>query len=907
MVEASVQTKLLIPRSRRSLVPRPRLTDELARAGDAALVLVSAPAGFGKTTLLASVMAGRPAVGWVSLDARDGDPARLWSYTLRALENASPGCAAAALALLESGRTPIEHVVAALVNELSVRAEDTTLVLDDYHLADTPEVGASLSFLLEHRPPQLRLLISTRADPALPLPRLRASGQLLELRASDLRFTLAEAASYLNTINDLGLSGPDVQALESRTEGWVAALQLAALSLRGRADAASFIASFAGDDRFVMDYLVDEVLNQQSAALRRFLLATSVLDRLCGPLCDAVTGSDEGSAALETLERRNLLLIPLDDHRHWYRYHQLFADVLQSRLMAERPQDVPALHRRASGWYQQAGHVEAAVRHAFAAGDVDRAADLIELAAGELRRARAEGTLRSWGTQVPVAVLAQRPVLASNFIGALMASNAYDGVAARLDALAATLAAPPETLIIRDQAEWERLPALVATQRAGLALVAGDLDATINDAEEALSRAAPSDRLTVAAASALKGLASWSAGDLAGAHASYLTATKRLAAAGHISDALACTVTLVDLDLQRGRLDRAHQAARHALDLAGPGSGIAGDVVRGSADMWLALARVAWERGDATTTVEYLNAAADLGEAAGLPQQPYRWRVAMAQLRAAQGDSAAAHALLAAAESLFNSDFSPNVRPIPAVRARLHVRTGDLAAARRWVDSAQVTVSDDLSYMREFEHVTLARLLLAEHTRTGDQSRLSEAVALLGRLHEAAAAGERTATLIETRILLTLACDREGRLEDALDLLQQAVMLAQPQAWLRPFLDEEPRVRELLTLLGRGSADFARAVAAAAAGPAELVTSTGEPAPRVASKGSGGPLALVAPLSGRELDVLRLLASELDGPAIARHLSVSLATVRTHTQHIYAKLGVNDRRAAVRRGAQLNL
>jgi LuxR family maltose regulon positive regulatory protein len=917
MVDSVVQTKLFLPRLRRELVARPRLNDELERGQDAALVLVSGPAGFGKTTLLASALAARSptdqagrAVAWVSLDARDGEASRFWTYVLTALETASPGCAGAALAELEAGGGHLEDVVAALVNELSVRADNVTLVLDDYHLADTPEVGSTVSFLLDHQPPQLHLVISTRMDPALPLSRLRARGELVEIRAADLRFTAEEAATYLNRVQQLGLSPSDVEALESRTEGWVAALQLAALSLHHRDDAGSFIASFTGDDRFVMDYLVDEVLDQQPASVRRFLLDTSILDRLSGPLCDAITGGDDGRAVLETLERRNLLVVPLDNRRHWYRYHHLFAEALQSRLLAERPEDVAVLNRRASDWHQEAGDVEAAVRHAFAAGDVDRAADLIELAAPLLRRRRAEGTLRAWITQVPADVLERRPVLASSFIAALMASNVFDGLGDKLDALESALSGSHETLIVRDRAEWERLPALLATHRAGLALVAGDLDATITHADAALAKAAAQDRLTVVAAAALKGLASWSAGDLVSAHASYVTATEGLVAAGHISDVLACTVTLVELELQQGQLSTAHQAARRALDLAAAAAGEG--VARGTADMWVALSRVAWQRGDVAATEEFLHRAADLGEAAGLPQQPYRWRVAMAELRQAQGDPDAADGLLAEAESLFNSDFSPNVRPVPAVRARLHLRTGNLTAAHTWAVTAGVRAGDELTYLREFEHLTLARLLLAEHAHTGDQTRLFEALTLLGRLHEAAAAGARTAAFLETCILQALACDAAGDAGEAREWLQQAVSVARPRAWLRPFLDEGARLGELLPLLPPAAADFVRAVTAAAAPSARPSGDDAAPRPLVGTAGSrpaGGTasMALVVPLSSRELDVLRLLASDLDGPAIARHLNVSLATVRTHTQHIYAKLGVNSRRAAVRRGHQLNL
>lgn len=926
MGDLLLETKLLVPRARRELVARPRLIEIVDRATHAALTLVSAPAGFGKTTLLASVVTARAAggdgqspVAWVSLDKRDADANRFWSYVLRALDIASPGCAASALNLLDSGGTAHDGVLAGVINELSVRPGDITLVLDDYHLADGPDVSAGVGFLLEHRPPQLHLIISTRADPALPLARLRALGELVELRATDLRFTGDEAITYLNTVQGLDLTTADVAALETRTEGWVAALQLAALSLRDRNDSSSFIAGFAGDDRFVVDYLVDEVLDQQSPALRRFLLVTSILERLTGPLCDAVTGERDGGGVLESLERRNLLLVPLDGQRRWYRYHHLFSDVLQSRLLAERPTDIASLHRRASDWYQQAGDVEASVRHAVAAGDVDLAADRIELAIPELRRHRGEAVIRRWIRDVPPTLVAQRPVLAIGFVGALMASNEFDGVQQRLDDLARVLAGPTDSLVVRDAAEWARLPALASTQRAGLALVSGDLPATIEHAESALAHAADDDLLTTAAASALKGLAAWSQGDLASAHGSYTMAAAGLEAMGHVADVLGCTVALVDMELALGRPADAHQTVTRALDLART-HGANGGVVRGTADLWVARSRVAWARGEVAATAEYLQRAADLGEAAGLPQQPYRWRVAMAQLREARGDPAAADALLEEAERLYIGDFSPNVRPVAATRARLHARTGDLSAARAWVRTAGLAATDELSYLREYEHVTLARVLLAEGTTTGDRSPMSDAMSLLERLEVAAQAGGRTATLIEVAVLRALAFAAAGHLDVALESLQRAVALAGPERWIGVFLDEGAPLRRLLGRLRPTSRDSAflhvldDAATAHAAGVARTPVTPAEDSHSRPSRAQAAPdmsprdsRRLVDPLSSRELEVLRLLASDLDGPGIARQLSVSLATVRTHTQHIYAKLGVNNRRAAVRRGHQLYL
>ncbi len=926
MADLLLETKLLVPRARRELVARPHLVEMVDRATHAALTLVSAPAGFGKTTLLASMVTAREAgrdgespVAWVSLDKRDADANRFWSYVLRALEIAGPGCAASALSLLEGGGTAHDGVLASVINELSVRPGDITLVLDDYHLADGPDVSDGVGFLLDHRPPQLHLIISTRADPALPLARMRAQGELVELRATDLRFTGDEATTYLNIVQGLDLTAADVAALETRTEGWVAALQLAALSLRDRNDSTSFIAGFAGDDRFVVDYLVDEVLDQQSPALRRFLLVTSILERLTGPLCDAVTGERDGGAVLESLERRNLLLVPLDGRRRWYRYHHLFADVLQSRLLAEHPTDIGSLHRRASAWYQQAGDVEASVRHAVAAGDVDLAADLIELAIPELRRHRGEAVIRRWIRDVPPTLVRQRPVLAIGFIGALMASNEFDGVQQRLDDLARVLAGPPDCLVVRDAAEWDRLPALASTQRAGLALVSGDLPATIEHAESALAHAADDDLLTTAAASALRGLAAWSQGDLTSAHESYTMAAARLEAMGHVADVLGCTVALVDMQLALGRPGDAHRTVTRAMDLA-DAHGSHGGVVRGTADMWVAKSRVAWGRGEIAATAEYLQRAADLGEAAGLPQQPYRWRVAMAQLREAQGDMAAADVLLEEAERLYTGDFSPNVRPVPAIRARLHTRAGDLSAARAWVRAAGLAATDEISYLREYEQVTLARVLLAECATTDDRSSMDEAISLLERLEVAAQAGGRTATLIELAVLRALARAASGDLDEALESLQRAVALAGPERWIGVFLDEGAPLRRLLGLLrptGRDSAFLRVLDSAATAHAAWVATTPVTPAADSRSPSSRAQAGrdipppdshrLLDPLSSREREVLRLLASDLDGPGIARQLSVSLATVRTHTQHIYAKLGVNNRRAAVRRGHQFNL
>jgi LuxR family maltose regulon positive regulatory protein len=484
---ALLETKFYVPRSRHGLVPRPRLSERLDRGTASKLMLVSAPAGFGKTTLLTEWLAAGPAppaderlVAWLSLDPGDNDPASFWAYVIAALREVASGVGESALALLHaSPPPPIETVLTVLLNDLGAIAADIVLVLDDYHVIDAREVQDGMAFLLDHLPSQFHVVIAGRADPALPLPRLRARGELVEIRAAELRFTPDEAAAYFNGMMGLQLTARDVAVLEVRTEGWVAALQLAALSMQGRDDIGGFIAGFAGDDRYVVDYLAEEVLQRQSDRVQTFLLQTSILGRLSGPLCDAVTGQGDGKAMLEALDRGNLFLVSLDDRRRWYRYHHLFADVLQARLLDEQPSQVPDLHRRASAWYEQNGEQSVAIGHALAAGDFDRAADLAELAIPAMRRTRQEAAVRGWLELLPDEVVRVRPVLSVSFAGALLAGGEFEGVEDRLRDAERWLdgatgigkggQAPSAEMVVVDDEEFRRLPAMIELYRAALA------------------------------------------------------------------------------------------------------------------------------------------------------------------------------------------------------------------------------------------------------------------------------------------------------------------------------------------------------------------------------------------------------------------------------------------------------
>lgn len=915
MPDAVVESKLLLPRARAQTLSRPRLDELLVRGWDATLLLVSAPAGFGKTTLLGTWLAAgrhdRP-TAWVSLDGRDRDASLFWTYVLLAVDRAAPGTATAALAQLQSGPAPIETVLTTLLNELSVQPHDLNLVVDDYHLAEGPELQAGMAFLVDHLPPQVHLVISSRADPALPLARLRARGQLVEIRAADLRFTGEEAAAYLNDLNTLGLEPNEVAVLENRTEGWAAALQLAVLSLQGRDERAQFIAGFAGDDRFVVDYLADEVLDRLPLGVRQFLLDTSVLTQLSAPLCDAVTGSTGATSMLQSLERQNLFLIPLDAHRSWYRYHHLFADVLHARLLDERPENLPDLHRRASKWYDHAGEPEAAVRHALSAGDVDLAAAQVEIAIRPLLRQRREGVICRWVDELPADIVRHRPVLAVGFVAALAESNRFDGLAERLNDAEQLLSAPADDQIVVERAELKRLPAAVATYRGALALVGGDQAGTMEHAGLALARADDDDHLTIGSASALVGLASWPTGDLDAAHRAYRLAVENLYAAGHVADVLGCSITLADIELTQGKLGDAQRTYQHALELA------AHDVSqpRGAADMYVGLSRVAVERGDLARAADYLREADKLGESGGLPQNPYRWRVAMALLRQAEGHAATAVDLLEDAEQVYVGDFSPNVRPLAAARARVLAASGEVADGLAWARRRGVSATDEVTYLREYEHVTLARVLLADHAASGEVASLSDAAALIDRLLPAAETGGRIGVVIEMLVLQALARAAARDPERALESLERALRLGEPEGWVRVFTNEATLMTDLLQRLARRHRrwSFLSQLLEAMTSPHETAGDSASSPPdaiavHTGTSGAGGPgrQYLIDPLSSRELDVLRYLGSDLDGPVIARSLGVSLSTVRTHTQHIYAKLGVTNRRAAVRRAHQLNL
>ncbi|MCB8945097.1 MAG: helix-turn-helix transcriptional regulator [Ardenticatenaceae bacterium] len=897
-----LQTKLYVPRLRPFLVPRPHLTQKLSYSLEqgSKLTLISAPAGFGKTTLITEWIAGgkRPFT-WLSLDERDSDLTRFLTYFVAALQKISPTFGKQLLGVLESAQLPpIESILTALLNEITALPEAFILVLDDYHAVDEAQIDGTLAFLLEHLPPQMHLVITTREDPNLPLARWRVRSQLTELRANDLRFSVAETAVFLKQVMGLNLTEDNIARLEARTEGWIAGLQLAALSMQGRDDISGFLQAFTGDNRYIVDYLVEEVLQRQPEPTRHFLLQTAILERLNGPLCTAVTGQPESKARLESLERGNFFLIPLDDKRQWYRYHHLFAEVLNVHLMAEQPQQVATLHRRASEWYENNGSLADAIRHALTGTDFERAASLIERSVPEMGQTRQESTLLGWFQALPEKLLQDRPVLSVHYAGALLQNGHLDGVESLLRNAQRWLDNPTDIRkqpIYGDEEGFQRLPGSVAMYQAGIALMQGDVVNTIRYAQQVLEIAPEDDNFLYGAASSLLGLAFWTSADLEKAYQMFADGMAYLQRAGFISDVVGGSVTLADIRIAQGRLREAMSIYKHGLQLATKQGRPA---LRGAADMHVGMSEIYRDQNDLSAARQHLLKSQELGELNGLPKNPFRWRVALARIREAEGDLEGAFDLLEEAAPLYVSDFSPNFRPIQALKTRVRIAQGRLDEALSWARQQGVSVEDDLSYLREFEHITLARLLLAQRGNGRNQNTLHKATALLDRLLKFAEEGGRIGVVIEILILLALAHQLQTDTPTALGLLERALKLAEPEGYVRTFLDEGPPMMELLHEAAIHGIMPGYTQKLLEAFTKEHFSSESNPA---------APQPLIEPLSQRELDILRLFPTELSGPEIADELVIALSTVRTHTKGIYSKLNVNSRRAAVKRAIELGL
>jgi LuxR family maltose regulon positive regulatory protein len=896
-------TKFLTPRPPRDWVARPRLYDRLEAGMKSRLTTVSAPAGFGKTALLSAWRAVRVnegrSTGWLSLDESDDDATRFWTHVIAALQRVRPGVGEQAMTLLDTPRSPIESILSSLINDVAEVPQDLILVLDDYHLVQAEPIHHAFGFLLEHVPPQMHLVVSGRTDPPLPLARLRARGQLTELRAADLRFTFDETAAFLNSVTGLSLSQRDVFTLVARTEGWAAGLQLAALSMQEQEDVGGFISTFAGSNRHILDYLTDEVLERQPEDVQRFLLTTSILDRMSAGLCDAVVGGDGGRERLEALERTNFFVVALDEEGYWYRYHHLFSEVLRHRLRGVQPGLKPELHRRAARWYEDHGYVEDAIKHALAAGEAEWAARLVEQNTAVVVMRSEGATLLRWLEALPEGLVRTRPRLLVAYAIAALFGGRLDDVEPLLSDAERALGGSVETSKPNpEQLEamgWlADVPSCVATVRGDLARMRGDASRAIELSRQALARLPKDSPYLRSKATWNLGISPWMGGDLSAAEEAFVVLAARSQTTGNAYLPLLAMYGVGRLRMIRGRLLEAEEAFRWALR---PGIGKGGRHLPVAGWAYLGLGELWREWNDLDAATSYLEEGLELGRWVGTAGPLAITYTVLARVKQAQGDTRGA---LDAIEKASQSDPELQVldplNPLSAYLVRAQLAQGNIEAALRWARKRRLGADDELSYSREVEHLVLARVFVV-------QGRSEEALRLLGRLLSAAHAGGRTGSVIEILTLQALILQKEGDTARAASVLGRALTLAEPEVYVRMFVDEGDPMAALLRHLpahGALSGYADRLLVALRQSDGYNRRPIGPTIPMYRQP-------LSEPLSERELEVLRLVASGSSNREIARELHVSLGTVKTHINNTYRKLGANSRTRAVARARDLNL
>ncbi len=910
-MEQLLTTKLFIPPTRPALVSRPRLIEQLNEGLHGKLSLISAPAGFGKTTLATewvenlrgksqkdNLTANR--IAWLSLDEGDNDPVRFLAYFSTALNRVngsvlsetgrnSAKLGQGALNMLRSPQPPQPNVIlTALINDIAAIPDKIIFVLDDYHLIEAGPIQDAISFLLEHLPLQLHLVIATRHDPPLPLARLHARDQLTELRAADLRFTTSEAADFLNQVMGLDLSSEDIAALETRTEGWIVGLQLAAISIQGRSDASGLIKSFTGSHRLVLDYLIEEVLERQPEEIKHFLLCTSILKRLTGSLCDALTGQKDGQAILETLERTNLFIIPIDQERCWYRYHHLFADLLRLRLRRTQPEKLPILQLRASEWFKNQGLNREAIKYSIDGKDYQSAAELIRTIAIDLIQQGEHTTVIGWINALPEEFVKAYPYLCVLHARALQLTGELETSEARL--IDAENGLDSQNYQV-DEAD-DSIRGLIHHCRAYSSFMIGDHDQTISHAEQALEQLPETETLIKAQTALYLGIAYRYTGQLRAALDVYNEILPTTQSMGGNSIAVLCYLHLGDLHAAMAQLHRAKELYEDAL--------IFTERHTGSPDMpftgyvYVSIGRILrqWNQlEDAYRfTVKGLALCRDWNVADILALSCLE----LAYIHQVLGNDELALASLQEAIHIFNSISSWGGKIAAAHRVKFDLARDDVGSAESWAQTNDLDVDGDFEFHREEEYLVLARVFFY-------QKRFDEAHSLLEKIYRIAKEIGRRQTELEALILLALVFSAQSETDQALVHLDKALSIGEPGGFIRIFVDEGPPMAQLLCEApNRGiMLDYGHRLLAAfpVAQPEEAASTK----PQVKQS------EIFEPLSDRELEVLHLIAEGLTNPEIASRLYLSIHTVKAHTRNIYGKLGVHNRTEAVAKARVLGI
>ena len=934
-----LSTKLRVPHTQPEIVHRPRLIKLLNEGLNSKLILISAPAGYGKTTILVDwIQQQNYPTAWLSLDERDNDSVRYMTYLVSAIQAIRPGLGESSLSILQTSslETP-ELVLKPLVNDLADIAQPLLLVLEDYHLIHAQAVHEVTIFLLEHLPSQAHLVIVTRADPPFPIARLRGHNLLTELRLNDLCFTVDEAARFLEMALRLELPAEDVAALNTRTEGWVVGLQMAALSMRGRDRFSDFIASFSGSHRYITDFLIEEVLNQQPAQLKDFLLRTSILERLTAPLCDAVLDRSEWSRTvpegrsgpsdgltesldlkssqqiLNYLERANLFLTPLDDERRWYRYHHLFRNLLRSSLESLYPGETPVLHRRASQWYGTTGMYEDAILHAFAAKDAGLAAGLIEQAARHLDIQNKLVTIARWIERLPDELIRARPWLcvyrAWGYYWMGQREQVENWCQAAEVALQATtnlfgakgdLSQKP----ILTEADRQHIAGHIAAIRSHSSLTNEDIPGVLENSRKALELLPEGDDMRCETAVALGG-AYWALGDVTAAEQAFGMARANALKCGNSSMVVPATCYVGMQQTKQGRLYDAMTTYRDALQYA-TGSGGKESPVAGFPNIKIGDLMREWN--DLEIASQHLTRGVEqcllLGQADVLTDG----YVGLARLQIASGDMQSAHETLQRAGQVTGrTKIDPFIQCwLDDCRLRFWLTKGDLNAAVLWAKASGLRLDGELSYHYDLNHINLARVLVAQGRHDPDRAPLGDALGLLERLLVAAEKAGWIQEQIKILILQALAHNAQGDGRGALSTLMSALRLAEPDGYVRIFIDEGEEMRRLIedcrSKMEKGKPAL----------NAYLARLLGELSDKQAAAAHQLTIdylkkAIGEPLTDREVEVLRLLATSMTSTEIATELYIATSTARTHIKNIYSKLSVNRRMEAVHRAKELGV
>lgn len=902
MTTPLLTTKLFIPPTSPNLVPRPRLIERLNEGITHKLILICAPAGFGKTTLLSNWIAGLDLpVAWVSLDRGDNDRTSFLIYLVAALQTLEAKICGTVLEMLLSPQPPaIESVLTELINQVATLSQDFVLVLDDYQVVEEPTIDEALAFLLDHIPPVMHLVIASRSDPMLPISRLRGLGKMTEIRSADLRFSSQEATHFLNRVMGLALSDNDIASLEIRTEGWIAGLQLAGLSIKNRVDPTEFISAFAGDDRYIIDYLVDEVLSQRPQGTTDFLQQTSILNRLCGPLCDAVTDQAGGQNILEKLMQANLFIFPLDNQRRWYRYHHLFADVLHKRLIDSTSSEaIRSIHQRASQWYQENGFLVEAVEHALAAEDFDTMIRQIETGSMELLMRGQQNLLLNWQARLPRKLVASHPRLCMTIAWAWLSTGKTQEAEECLQLLEQSLGTEMGELFSEVEGAEEIEPSIrlllveIAVIRIELAIEAGDIPLVFKLSQHVLPYLEDEDVLHQddhlknlrSVVYFVLGLAYKISGKLSEAGKALSKAARLGQDLGNVYIAAGSIGRLASVQSMQGHLSQAESTCQRGLKLV--------KHMVGKPPMYglihAELGNLLYERNDLEAALYHLQAGIDLAKPWGFLEAFIPGYTGLARVRAAQGAWEGAFAALDELEALGGDNPAMVMPAMKSLRALLCIALGKVDAANRWAVNTGLNPEGEIDFQRLGEWVAYARVLIARRA-------YGEVVNLLTRMVTAAEAGGWFGKLVELRVLLALVHEIQGDSDQAMIAIEQALISAEPEGYVRVFVDEgDPMKKMLHEAQSRGIAsDYIPKLLAAFETDHVQV-------------GQSSVALLIEPFSARELEVLRLLKSELSGPEIAAELTIALSTLRTHTQNIYSKLGVSNRRAAVRKAKELNL